>query len=293
MRRPAHLYKYCTAAVAKKILTTGSLRLSSPVLFNDPFDCYFAPGFSNPNRGATEYTKRLDAIMTRVEKFPADSPAAFGLAPLIHLAGTVPSEVTARAHKAAQARLKAVARSANANWQRLWERDVPRLRVLCLCAESTNPLLWSHYADYHRGVAFEFNASMSGEMLFGNAERVKYRKRPPRIYSQRHLVESALGLKPLPEDPETALSLVMTKAVEWSYEKEWRNVLMSRADDKELFSYMPFRPSSLSRIYLGCHISSRNREAIKRLRTGHFSHVELYEAYKTTARFGLRFRRVR
>lgn len=292
MRRPAHLYKYCTAAVAKKILTNGSLRLSSPVLFNDPFDCYFAPGFSNPNRGAAEYAKRLDAILTRAEKLPADSPAAFGLAPLIHRMATVPTEVAARAHKSAKTRLKVIAESANANRQCLWERDVPRFRVLCLCAESTNPLLWAHYTDCHRGVAFEFDASKDAEMLFRKAEPVKYRKRPPRIYSQRHLVESALGIKPLPEDSRTALPLVMTKAVEWSYEKEWRNVLKSRADDKELFSYLPFRPSSLSRIFLGCHISSRNREAIMRLVTGHFSHVEIYEAYKTAARFGLGFRRV-
>ena len=33
-----HLYKYSTAATAKEILRNGSLRWSSPLLFNDPFD---------------------------------------------------------------------------------------------------------------------------------------------------------------------------------------------------------------------------------------------------------------
>src|SRR5204862_4151800 len=101
-----------------------------------------------------------------------------------------------------------------------------------------------------RGVGFEFNASAEAEMPFQKAERVKYRKRPPRIYSRQDLIESALGLKPLSEDARVSIPLVMTKAFDWNYEKEWRVVLMS-TENKSLFTDMPFPPRSLSKIFLG------------------------------------------
>jgi len=39
---PTHFFKYNTASVAKIVLATGRVRWSSPLLFNDPFDCYFS-----------------------------------------------------------------------------------------------------------------------------------------------------------------------------------------------------------------------------------------------------------
>lgn len=293
MNRPAHFYKYCTAKVAKINLRTKRLRLSSPILFNDPFDCYFAPCFGNLQRSVTKYENRLHAILTGKEILPPESSAAFSLAPLIHLSGTVPPEVIARSRESSKARLLSVAKNANDQWQLLWKNDVPRFRVLCLCEEGNNPLLWSHYADSHRGVAFEFDASPEAGMPFQKAEPVKYRRRPPRIYSQQDLIESALDLKPLPEDEETSRPLVMTKAMEWSYEKEWRVVMMSVEDRQSHFEDWQFSPRSLSKIFLGCRISPRNREAIKRLATGDFAHVEIHEALKTSARFGLGFKRIR
>jgi hypothetical protein len=39
---PTHFFKYYSARVAKTVLATGGVRWSSPLLFNDPFDCYFS-----------------------------------------------------------------------------------------------------------------------------------------------------------------------------------------------------------------------------------------------------------
>jgi Protein of unknown function (DUF2971) len=293
MTCPVHLYKYCNAKVAKIILATGCLRLSSPALFNDPFDCYFAPAFSSVTRGASEYRKRLNANLDGSETLPPDSPAAFALAPFLQMAVRVPAEGRTRANASSQARVIAIAKNANRGWQRWWETYVPRLRVLCLCEEVSNPLLWSHYADCHRGVAFEFNTSAHTDALFIDMKPVKYRRRPPRIYSRRDLAESALKIKELPDLADRALPLVTTKAEQWNYEREWRSVFVEECvDAQKLFSDRPFEPASLCKVFLGCHISSRNREAIKKL-AGNFSRVAVEEAYKTPARFGLAFRPLR
>ena len=237
--------------------------------------------------------KRLHTILTGKEILTPESNAAVSFAPLVYLYPAVPPEVVARSRKSVKARLVALAKNANRQWQDLWEQDVPRLRVLCLCEEIDNPLLWSHYANGHRGVAFRFDTSVQADSLFRDAERVKYRKRPPRIFLGQDLLEGALGVRPLPVDEKTARRLVMTKAFEWSYEKEWRTVLMVRKGQLGLFSDLQFSPRSLTGIFLGCHISLANNKAIKRLTAQAFANVEIYEAYKTTTRFGLAFKRVR
>jgi hypothetical protein len=91
--------------------------------------------------------------------------------------------------------------------------------LLSPCAEAKDPLLWSHYADSHRGVALEFDASFTMEAPFGAAKPVKYCERVPRVYSRKQFIESALNLNPISGDQRTLLPLVMTKSLEWSYEK--------------------------------------------------------------------------
>jgi hypothetical protein len=293
MAAPARLYKYCSAKVAKVVLRTGCLRLSSPIIFNDPFDCYFAPGFSNIARAVREYRTRLKDIWTGTEALPTNPAIVHRIAPLVQLARDAPCEITTKVIASAGTRVKSIAESTNIRFQHWWETLVPKLRVLCFCEEVSNPLLWSHYAACHAGVAFEFETCDPDDKILRELRPVKYGKRPPRIYSTRDLVESALQLSDLAPLDERALPLVTTKAQEWTYEKEWRSVFVElSASATKLFSDRPFRPNSLSKIFLGCRMSATSCTVVKRLVRENYPHVSVYEASKTSARFGLAFRRV-
>jgi hypothetical protein len=296
MSKPKHFYKFCTAKVAKLNLSTRRLRFSSPLRFNDPFDCYFPPGFSNLRRSVAGFEKRHHAILTGKEILPADSSAAFNMAPLIGLMGTVPPEVIERSRITHKANLLAVANQFNRESQIDWEGMVRRFRLLSLCAEGKNPLLWSHYADSHRGVAFEFDACdtcFTDKISFATSMPVTYRKRVPRAYSQKDFIEDALRLNSLPDAARALLPLVMTKSLEWSYEQEWRIVRMAAEDGRTLFTELAFSPRSLSRIFLGCRVSIRDQRAIERLVTGEFAHVEIHQARQSQKRFALEFDRIR
>lgn len=297
MSKPEHFYKFCTAKVAKLNLSTRRLRFGSPLCFNDPFDCYFPLGFSNLRRNVTASEKCHHAILTGKEILPSDSSAAFNMAPLIGLMDTVPPEVIERSRKTHRARVFAVADQFNRESQIEWDGMARRFRLLSLCAEVKNPLLWAHYANCHRGVAFEFDACYTGriaeEISFTAAEPVRYRKRIPRAYSQKDLIESTLGLSSLPDAAQTWLPLMLTKSLEWSYEKEWRIVRIAGEEGRSLFTDIAFSPRSLSRIFLGCRILTRDRRAIERLATGDFGHVEIYQACQSQTRFILEFDRIR
>lgn len=296
MSKPKRFYKYCTAKVAKLNLSTRHLRFSSPLRFNDPFDCYFPPGFSNLRRSVAAFEKRHYAILTGSEILPADSSAAFNMAPLIGLMDTVPPQVIERSRRTHKANLLAVANQFNRESQIDWEGMVRRFRILSLCAEGKNPLLWSHYADSHRGVAFEFDAcdaSFTDKISFATARPVAYRKQVPHAYSRKDFIEDALRLNSLPDEAQALLPLVMTKSLEWRYEQEWRIVRMAAEDDRTLFTELAVSPSSLLRIFLGCRVSVRNQKAIERLATGEFAHIEIHKARQSQKRFALEFDRIR
>ena len=217
------------------------------------------------------------------------------MAPLMALiqSGVVPPEVVERGRSRYKANVRAVADEFNYESRREWEIVLRRYRLLSLCAERSNPLLWSHYADSHQGVAFEFDASCQKGVHFGTAKPVKYRKCVPRAYSRKDFIESVISGTPLPDCPDTLLPLVLTKSAEWSYEKEWRIARIAPQDGDTLFADLGFCPRSLRSIFFGCRISRRDGRAIEKLLAGDFSHVEIHQARQSMKRFALEFDRIR
>ena len=87
-----------------------------------------------------------------------------------------------------------------------------RLRIGCFTLEHSNVLLWSHYAQQHRGLCLGFNANLAP---FRNAQKVQYSQNYPTINLQG--IDSYT--------PVNICSPVLTKSSAWSYEKEYRLVV--------------------------------------------------------------------
>jgi hypothetical protein len=78
-----------------------------------------------------------------------------------------------------------------------------RFGLICFCKHWHNPLLWSHYADKHRGIYLGFD--------------VDDRSLKPVDY-----VEDRPALK-MPPTKESVDELLFTKYRDWKYEEELRN----------------------------------------------------------------------
>jgi Protein of unknown function (DUF2971) len=78
-----------------------------------------------------------------------------------------------------------------------------RFGMICFCKQWHNPLLWSHYADKHRGMCLGFNVDDRG------LKEVNY-------------VDERADLK-IPPTKETTDELLFTKYRDWRYEEELRN----------------------------------------------------------------------
>lgn len=87
--------------------------------------------------------------------------------------------------------------------------------VLCLSARYDSPLMWSHYAQQHRGVCLEYDVSQQKSEL----HKVTYgQSREVRASAIRDwLSTNDAGARRAIDG-----ACLLTKARQWSYEREWR-----------------------------------------------------------------------
>ena len=173
------------------ILRENHIHCSSSKNFNDPWDC--KPCF---DPSSLEDPKQRDQWRAYFEQLHADCP---------------PNE---RAENV---------RDLGPDWWRnptqlekviegmgpsVWGLNAKNYRIFCLTTKPTSLLMWAHYADKHRGLCLEFDAT--AEKIWG-ARRV--------VYADRFLSTSAETIANSEKLVELSL---LTKSTEWAYEEEYR-----------------------------------------------------------------------
>lgn len=96
------------------------------------------------------------------------------------------------------------------------ERMAQEVGLLCFSLTKTNPLIWSHYADRHRGIAigFEYTAD-NGRLL-------------PVSYSENNERPIVDFSNPSYSSSEKGQEIFLTKAKDWKYEEEYRELVAIR-----------------------------------------------------------------
>lgn len=132
-----------------------------------------------------------------------------------------------------------------------------RFGLICLSKRWKSPLLWSHYADKHRGVALEFEVS--------DEKAVFVTYSPHRLLSY---MERRLQQGPLSEGD--AYELMTTKFDGWKYEEEARLVVpLSTAKKNGSDYFQEFEDGlRLTGIILGSLCELTQRELIDALPKG-------------------------
>jgi hypothetical protein len=112
--------------------------------------------------------------------------------------------------------------------------------IACFSESHTNILMWSHYANSHKGMCLEFMPQLAGwDRIF------------PVVYSNHPPLFNPFSISKSPY--EFVLQYLLTKAFDWQYEKEWRMII--EGGDTGL----RYQTRVLSSIYLGCKISEEDK----------------------------------
>lgn len=150
--------------------------------------------------------------------------------------------------------------------------------VACFSESKDEILMWSHYADYHRGICLEFEFPDMPENLFSLCKQVRYCVDYPKL-------DFSDFLEPGQDNTVNFINrMILTKSKSWEYEKEWRMVLPGYGDKK-----VNFPPHLLKAVYLGCNISKRNKNKLLKILNDRSVLPELYQCKKSTNAFSLEY----
>jgi Protein of unknown function (DUF2971) len=255
------------ADTAKKVLESKSLRWSSPVLFNDPFD---VPRELTIGIDPSEITDALKHRLAELIRNPPDQ--TLNLNPTVSLLvervkNGIPSEVKEEMlHNLSndKSQYQGV-QSAIQDLRNKWSDLIPDFRILCFTESPMHLAMWHHYADRYRGVVLEFRCIDELNSAWLCAEPVKYPKEKPAVYTAAGWAELLMMTLEL-ATRELLHTATYTKTPDWSYENEWRMVTTKRANDSDLsFSDYRFRPEELASIYLGPRTMPPDKDELLKL----------------------------
>ncbi len=150
--------------------------------------------------------------------------------------------------------------------------------VLSLASQWNSPLMWSHYADEHKGICIEYDISRA---VCKKPKMVDY-------YGGRGINISRL-VDLIIYDSEEAKEEIeykyfYTKAGQWSYEEEWRYI-----SETQGVKPVPFH---LSGIYFGMRCNISVVSSIVKLLNGSESNVRFYHTYASQDSFELHKREI-
>jgi hypothetical protein len=224
---PRFLYKYrgFVAEFDKQNLRDtivhSVFRLSRPTEFNDPFDmhCRFVAAATEQEKFA-RFTTMVDEQMT-------------------HPASSTQKQIAVN---------NLMAESQQALEER-FHLSVAGVRqttgVHCFAGTPRSVLMWSHYADKHRGVCLQFDTSRDFPLL-SQALPVT-----PVAGEDLPSVNFIVGFK------DQILGMLISKHEGWEYEKERRIIWLDQGG-----RYVDIRHDSLRSIILGLHVSDESIEFI-------------------------------
>lgn len=290
---PRPFYKYASPDTALAILRSKNVRYSSPLLFNDPFDCQSCLHFDfDLSNLSDKVSDRIHELAAALNDPSVDQENIFGKAVLAirenYSQNGVPSKLSERFPDITLFfDLVAIGiESLKNNYQSL----LSKLRVFCVSEEKENLLMWAHYAKDHTGCIFEFWSLPDEKNLLSRAQPVDYVSNQLPFFTEQELIDDIVAIKPLDFE---ALSRRYTyqKSSHWAYEREWR-VCYDNSKSTILYDDLPIHPSELRALYIGCKASADfSEEAIGLLRKS-YPKARVYRSTKKENIFALQYEEV-
>ena len=148
--------------------------------------------------------------------------------------------------------------------------------VLSFSLRKDNVLMWSHYANNHRGLCLEFDMN----------EWTK-NKRPCHLDKVQYCMSRSFVTLSLEEQREAVAlkKIAFTKHKDWHYENEWRMICSFR---DRCAPYLKFPKPALTGVIFGLRMAGDDRCAMEQIiRDTDYGNLTLYEAREDHDRFSV------
>lgn len=292
------LYKFTSPNIGEKILLDRFIRFSQIAVLNDPFDGvpsvseFFSeeqiqPFLDQMINASTVLQDVLERTLAEsYERIPAGLRFLFTKSQWVEYARPHVLLELQRQQMEADLPLSGLVLTRMSGNAESYRQDTERmlrgfissnLGVFSISAKFDHQLLWSHYADAHRGIAIGFDGDHA---YYADARPVTYVTSRPSI-SMRESFQTK------EKQQYAADTIVFTKHVDWLYEQEYRMIRplqnAQKSDEVDALGYpvclFPFPESCVREVILGARIAPEAVHSIKSVLSGEpYRHVRLYRA---------------
>jgi hypothetical protein len=212
------IYKYMSANDAVRTIENETLKFNCPINFNDPFDCNMANlKFSKTQSSIDEINHALTtSLMSEDEKtallLNIEDPLIF------------------------------------ANMYReVVQQRIEYSKVTCFSKQYNNTLMWSHYADQHKGACLQFDGSLNhSEILKTRTIDALLEVNYDKTRSINYNVDRSKAI----------IDLFTRKSADWRYEEELRIIIFNSTDIQE------YRKNFLTGVIFGCRMSDHDKKKL-------------------------------
>jgi hypothetical protein len=248
-RKVKYLYRYRSIESRElcEIFTDRKIYLASPATFNDPFDCRPSLTIYKSGPSRLSYLEKMAQ-----ETFPfADK-------------NTLNQRIEEADRKL---------RSDPTYVERAYNDYIKKMGVYCLSKIPNDILMWSHYANGHKGICLEFDTTKD-KRLFGQALNVDYSK------TDEYPIVNIMDV----DNPKEYHKALLTKSNHWTYEQEWR--ILKPIEEGGPGKHA-FQAELLTGVILGALISPADKKEITDWVSNYPTKINIYRAKPNRTKYQL------
>ncbi|XJM92291.1 DUF2971 domain-containing protein [Escherichia coli] len=176
-------------------------------------------------------------------------------------------------------------------YERYLKQSLQQVGICSFSKARKNQLMWSHYADEHKGICIGFKEEYlkKAGVSFLEAD-VEYQDNYPfdDIVKRIHYFEDNECLNGFDNIcGDILLSILTTKYTSWKYERERRLIV-------ENFGARKFEPLAVNSIAFGLRMKERDKKTLLTLLSGpEWSHLKWFQSTKSSIKYSLDFIRIK
>lgn len=231
----------------RELLTEGRAWFASPRTFNDPFDCRLPFTFEPTERQFLRFLRD-----TRRRR------------------GFSRAQTTERYYATKKKGPEALRQLLDSIRTSIRKGLYDDASMLCFSEHQADILMFSHYADQHRGVSVGFDAQRLAET--GKLVKVEYRENYPELDFLKLRMDPAALMR----------ALCLTKAKQWEYEREYR---MIRNDQPA--GYEAFHPQFIRSVTFGCECPKSGSDDVRLWCHHAKKDIQFFQVYRSETGFRL------
>ena len=234
----------------RDIIVESTLWLSSRDAFNDPFDTKAKVTIQGPP----------DKLRNKIKKLLKTHKPELG--------GVQRNQEIDRKMANQSELLKNINNSA--------EKSFMNIGACCFTTNPRNLLMWSHYANQHKGIVLQFEVAKDTSAFL---------KTLPVNYVKDYPIINWVN-----ETDKEIRKGFLNKFEDWAYESEWRIVHVVGAN-----SYIDFKPEALTGVVFGCKSDNNIKGVINQLLTErknkNMPSVKIYNAFMHDSKYKIVIKR--